>query len=168
MENYGKELLEAKVIMNKRVVSIQLLFIVGAFYYFLAGGTSCSEIFSAIEASSISALTEALEGGGDANCAGYDGYRPLSRAILTNNVELVTGLIQHGADVNLTDGGVTPIYYAIIANCIPCAQIISAAGGTVAADRGDIDYAHKIEHVRNNPYFMDLLDCHNNRQTCLP
>jgi len=84
------------------------------------------------------------------SCKNYDGITVLGSAVRNRDVEAIRILLDAGADPNLVDGGVTPLYIAALMDCEKCATEIIAAGGKISADEVQIRNLKMYNHTSSD------------------
>lgn len=149
-------------IIMKPQMAISLRFFIPFFVTLIVGACSCAyqhvdSMLDAIASNSLGALTSILQSGSSPNCSNFDGYTPLGAAVKNRNVSAIKILLSYKADVNLTDGGVSPLYNAALFNCVECANILLSHGGKFIAIDNDIKYLEKYDYVTSSPFWKSII-----------
>lgn len=121
----------------------------------------CAQVESVIQAvadSDDAAVMMALSRGYNPDCKNKDGYTALSAAIRSRELKIIKLLLDENANPNLMDGGASPLYYAILFNCLPCAALIKEHGGKLIARSEQISYLNKYEHVNKSNYWREFIN----------
>jgi len=108
--------------------------------------TPADQLISSAITYQISAVKALLAIGVDVNATNQMGQSPFSVAVESGNVELVKLLIAHGADINRTMRGITPLHYAADRNHTETVKTLLSAGANVNTADGLPPLICAVEH----------------------
>lgn len=96
---------------------------------------SVEELVAAVKDGNAERVSEILASGTDVNARAGNGATALCSAAMRSNVELVSALLDAGADPNIAvaESGLTPLHIAAAQDSAPCVKLLLAADADVAA-----------------------------------
>lgn len=116
------------------------------------------DMLDAIASDSMDILESILKSGESPNCTGPDDDTLLGAAVTNRNIPAIKMLLKYKADVNQTEGGISPLYDAALANCVQCANLLIAAGGKFIADELQVKSLRRYKHINDSPFWKRIIE----------
>ena len=116
-----------------------------------------AELISKVLQQDEASVRELLKSGANPNCRDSDGSTPLLKAVLRKNANLVSMLLDYGADVNgaANNGADTPLKSAVTKRFVDGVRILLKAGASVNST--DL-CRHTALHHATHQHSVDLVD----------
>lgn len=118
-----------------------------------------SRIFNAIQISDINWVKEIVNTGDDIEKVDkyyYPGYSPLDLAAQMGNIEIISLLLEAGADVNYSEES-SPLHMAISANNLDAVKILVSAGADLEFEIDDGLTSLMVAVMKGNMEIVKLL-----------